>query len=161
MRRIHREGSQHRENAFPEQGAHPVLLRSGQFVPREDLDALGPQLGPDLLLEQAGLLGDELGGAFQDRGVQLPRPGTGDGGHGHPGLDAAFQSCDSHHEELVEVVGEDRQELHALQQRDALHIAGQVQHPVVEVQPGQFPVQVAVLGKFPVLASGHGVPPGR
>ena len=93
--------------------------------------------------------------------MQLTWPGAGDGGHRHPGLDAAFQSRNPHHEELVEVTGEDRQEFHALQKRDALCIAGKVQNPVVEVQPGQLPVQVTVFREFLVPMSAHGAPPCR
>ena len=53
---------------------------------------------------------------------------------------------DAHHVELVEVRGEDRQELGALEQRQR-RVGGQRQHPGVEVQPAQFPVEVAVLGQ--------------
>src|ERR1019366_8891815 len=44
-------------------------------------------------------------------------------------------------EELVEVVREDRQELHPLEQR-CPRIAGFVQHATVELQPRKFAVQV-------------------
>jgi hypothetical protein len=47
----------------------------------------------------------------------------------------------ANHEELVEVGGEDRQELAALDQRQRL-VLGQLQDAVVEVQPGQLPVEV-------------------
>jgi hypothetical protein len=43
-------------------------------------------------------------------------------------------------EELVEVRGCDRAELGALQQRDT-RLLRQLQHPVVEGQPAQFPVE--------------------
>jgi hypothetical protein len=48
------------------------------------------------------------------------------------------------HEELVEVAGEDRQVAHPLEQRQRL-VLGQLEHPLVEPQPRQLPVEEAVL----------------
>ena len=62
---------------------------------------------------------------------------------GEPGGLPALQPGDAHHVELVEVAGEDRQELHPLQQRQRL-VLGELQDAGVEVQPGQLPVQEAV-----------------
>ena len=67
----------------------------------------------------------------------------------HPGGDPSLESGDPHHEELVEVGGEDRQEAHPLQQREA-GVLGELEHPAVEVQPGdlavQEPVRLEVVG---------------
>ena len=63
--------------------------------------------------------------------------------HRQAGLAPALQAGDAHHVELVEVAGEDRQELDPLQQRLA-SVLGQRQHPGVEVQPGQLAVEEAV-----------------
>ncbi len=57
---------------------------------------------------------------------------------------ASTWSCrpgDADHEELVEVGGPDRRELHALQQRRGA-VLGELEHPVVEVQPRQLAVEV-------------------
>src|SRR5579875_452509 len=48
---------------------------------------------------------------------------------------------DPNHEELVEVGDEDRQELDPLEQWQGL-ILGQLQHAIVELQPGQLAVEV-------------------
>ena len=55
----------------------------------------------------------------------------------------ALQPGDAHHVELVEVAGEDRQELHPLQQRLRV-VLGQREHPGVEVQPGQLAVEETI-----------------
>jgi hypothetical protein len=48
---------------------------------------------------------------------------------------------DAHHEELVEVGPEDRQELRAFEQGDVL-VLGQLEHALVEVEPGELAVRV-------------------
>jgi hypothetical protein len=50
-----------------------------------------------------------------------------------------FQAGDAHHEKFVEVVGRYRQEAHPLQQRMML-VGRLLQHPAIEMQPGQFAV---------------------
>ena len=50
-----------------------------------------------------------------------------------------LQAGNAHHEEFVEIVGRNRQEAHPLEQR-VVFVAGLVQHPAVEVQPGQFAI---------------------
>ena len=54
--------------------------------------------------------------------------------------DMVDQARDAHHEELVEVVGEDRAVPQALKKRDCA-IARKLENAVVEVQPGQLPVE--------------------
>ena len=56
-------------------------------------------------------------------------------------VDLVAQAGDAHHVVLVEVRRVDRAELHALQQRDPL-VLGQLQHALVEVQPGQLAVEI-------------------
>ena len=65
------------------------------------------------------------------------------GADGEAGALPALQPGDADHVELVEVAREDRQELHPLQQRQRL-VLGELQHPRVEVEPGQLPVEEAV-----------------
>ncbi len=66
------------------------------------------------------------------------------------GADLLFQAADALHEELIEIVADDRQKLHALEQRRAA-IFSLVQHPLVEVEPGQLTVQIE-LRRLQVLA---------
>ena len=65
---------------------------------------------------------------------------------GRPVCSRRFRPGDPHHVELVEVAGEDGEELGPLQQRRA-GVLGQRQHPGVEVEPGQLPVEEPVLGQ--------------
>ena len=64
-----------------------------------------------------------------------------------PGLLAALQPGHADHEELIQVAGEDGQEAGALQQRDG-GVGSELQHPLVELQPGDLPVEEAVVGQF-------------
>jgi len=50
------------------------------------------------------------------------------------------------HEELIQVGGEDGQELGPLDQRDAVPVPGEIQDAVVELKPGDLAIQVAVRG---------------
>ena len=69
-----------------------------------------------------------------------------------PGFDLLAKSGDPDLEELVEVAREDREEPGSLQERIPL-VAGLVEDAVVEVQPGQFAVQVGERGSGPRGAS--------
>ena len=60
------------------------------------------------------------------------------------GGDLLLQPGDAHLDELVEVGREDREELRPLEQR-ALGVLGEGEHPGVEVEPGELPVQEPVL----------------
>src|SRR6266498_3325299 len=54
-------------------------------------------------------------------------------------LDLTEQPCNPHCEELVEVRGEDRTKLDALEQRQPL-IRSELEHPLVEIQPRELTV---------------------
>ena len=108
-----------------------------------DPDALVLQPRRDVLDEDVGVPVHQLLGALGDQRQLLADGQAVGGADGQPGALPALEPGDAHHVELVEVAGEDRQELHPLQQRQRL-VLGQLQHPGVEVQPGQLPVQEAV-----------------
>jgi hypothetical protein len=55
------------------------------------------------------------------------------------GVHLVVEPGHAHHEELVEVVRVDREELHPLEQRRAL-IVRQLQHALVELKPGELAV---------------------
>ena len=83
----------------------------------------------------------------------LPRGEAVGGTHGEAGLRLAHQPGDADHEELVEVRGEDRAELDALEQRERL-VGGEVEHPGVELDPRQLAVEEARLGGERRLGTG-------
>jgi hypothetical protein len=87
-------------------------------------------------------------------------PAVGRRRHG-PGLDLLAEARDPDLEELVEVRGEDRQEAGPFQERVA-GVTGLVEHPRVEVEPGQLAVDVgersvglAPLGAAALIAEGE------
>ena len=59
------------------------------------------------------------------------------------GVDAALEAGDAHHEELVEVRGEDREEVRALEDR-AARVLGELEHALVEREPAELAVEVAL-----------------
>ena len=73
--------------------------------------------------------------------------------HRQAGLQPALEAGDPDHVELVEVAGEDGQELRPLQQRRP-GVLGERQHPGVEVQPGQLPVEETVVRQVGVVLVG-------
>ena len=55
------------------------------------------------------------------------------------GVHLVVEAGHAHHEELVQVVGVDREELHALEERHAV-VLRQLQHALVELEPGDLAV---------------------
>lgn len=143
VRRVHRERGEHREDVLPEVGAQSLPFGVAQVTPAQYADALLGQPGQDVVDEAGGVSGDQLGGPFGDQ-LQLRAQGQPvAAAHRQTGGEPPFQAGDAHHVELVEVAGEDREELGPLQQ-GAL-VLGEGEHPRVEVEPGQLPVEEAVL----------------
>ncbi len=87
----------------------------------------------------------------RDVGQHVLRRAPHVGRHRESGDDAALQARDPHHEELVEVAGEDRQEVRPLEHRKR-RILGELEHALVERQPAELAIQVAILGKLRVEA---------
>ncbi|BCB87532.1 hypothetical protein Psuf_048450 [Phytohabitans suffuscus] len=146
MGHVDRERGQDREDHLPEVRAEPVALVTVEVRPADQLDALGGELGLHLLGEAARVPGDQLARLLRDQlqlGAQRDLVAAA---HRQAGLEAALQPGDPDHVELVEVAREDRQELGPLQQR-RVRVFGEGEHPGVEVQPGQFPVEEPVLGQ--------------
>ena len=88
----------------------------------------------------------QLAGARPDAVEHLARHEPAGGPDGDAGGDAALEAGDPHHEELVEVAGEDGEELGPLEQRQ-VGVLGQLEHPLVEGEPGQLAVEEPVLGQ--------------
>ena len=113
-----------------------------QCDPVEEPDPGVGQQRLDLVAEHVGLAEDELVGPLADRTQLLVGVEAAGGSRPEAGGGPVGQARHPDHEELVEVAGEDGEELHPLQQRQ-LAVRGQGQHPTVEVEPGQLPVQVS------------------
>jgi hypothetical protein len=155
VRGVDRERGQHREDLLAEVGAQPLALRRVQLGPADQLDALGRQLRADLLAEAGGVPGDQVGGALGDHFQLVAQRRTVAAAHRQAGLEPALEAGDPDHVELVQVAGEDGEELGPLQQRGA-GVLGQRQHPGVEVEPGQLAVEEPVLRQLGQAGVGRG-----
>ena len=136
------ERCEHREDLIEEPlPQRLVVLRHRVVV--DDRHTLGGQALAEVE-EDRRVLGDELEHALPSLRELLCRRATvrraGDG----PGLHLLAQPGDADLEELVEVAGKDRRELHAFEERVAL-VPGFVQDPRVELEPRQLAVQVGEL----------------
>src|SRR5690606_38602369 len=100
----------------------------------QDLDAGSAQGRMDLILIEAGLFLLQLADEPAD-GLELLARGHAVGrGLLDAGVDLAAEQADALHEELVEVAGEDGEELDALQQWQA-PVAGLMEDAGVELEP--------------------------
>jgi hypothetical protein len=89
---------------------------------------------------------DELEDASPDRPQLGDRAGSFRWHAGNPGPHLLPEPGDTDLEELVEVVGNDRQELDSLQERVAV-VAGFMEDARVELDPGQLAIQVPVASR--------------
>ena len=78
-----------------------------------------------------------------------------DGRDGDTRRNSAFQPGDPDHVELVEVGGEDGQELGPFQQRHPVGIVGQIENSLVEGQPGQLAVQKSIRRQLRMAGGGE------
>ena len=140
--RVHGQRGEHREDPLGEHLPDPLAVGRRQG---------GPVLQHDAVLGQArAYLADER----PPPALQQPLDGGPDGlelvGDGEPvgrGADAGGQLVlepgHPHLEELVQVLGEDGQELDPLEQAE-VPVLGQGQYPAVEVQGGQLAVEIVL-----------------
>ena len=143
VRRVDRQRREHGEDLVAEVLPQAPRVLVGQVLPVHDPDALGLEPGRDVLDEDVGVPLDEVLRPLPDELELLADRQPVGGADGESGLLPALEPGDAHHVELVEVAGEDRQELDALEQRQRL-VLRELQHACVEVQPGQLSVQESV-----------------
>ena len=157
--RIDRQRGEHREDAALELVGEPLPVVVVELGPAGEANAHLCQRPADGPQEQLVGPGGQPACPGQDR-LELLRGGHPvDAATGDTCGDTLLQPGDTHLEELVEVLAEDRQELDPLEQRRR-RILGKREHPRVEVQPGELTVEVAalVVGHPPILPSAHGAP---
>ena len=129
---IHGQWREHREDLVEEALAECLVVLGDRRVV-EQLDPLGGERAPDRDVDRR-VVRDELEDA-RAGGRELLLGGAPIGRAGDlAGLDLLAQAGDADLEELVEVVGEDGQELHPLEQRVAL-VTRLVQDARVELEP--------------------------
>ncbi len=141
VRRIDRDRRQHREDFLAEQSLQIFHLVGAEVIRFVDHHVLGEQLLaqrlPLVLLLELQMLGqrrDFLELLARCQPVRALRRDAG--------TDLPLEAGHAHHEELVEVVGRDRDEPHPLEQR-VVGVPGLLQHPHVELQPTDFTVDEA------------------
>ena len=145
MRRINGQRREHRKNTSTKLGDEVIAIGLVEVGDRSDRDPL-------LLEGRRHVPGEEIGAPLQ----QVSRPlvdGTEllTGRHAvgrclwEGGMDLLFQTGDADLEELVDVLAKDRQEAHSLEQGQRL-VLRQSEHPFVEVELGELPVEVPRLG---------------
>lgn len=138
---------------MPEQGEETRLLLLGQLGPADQVDALLGERGGDVLVVAGGVPGHQLAGAGPDHLQHLAGLESRGGPGGDAGGDTALQTGDPDHEELVQVGGEDRQEVRPLQQ-GRVRVLGELQDPLVEREPAPLPVEEAALGQLRPVVRG-------
>ena len=170
MRGVERERRQGRKDLFLEEPAHPCLALRRELSHPSHADARPVEADEEVLVPAPvrGL----------DEGSQR-RPDLGELSHGreavrrrldHPLGQLALQPCDPDHEELVQVVREDREELHPLEER-VRRVERLLEHAAVELDPARLPVdEQSVDGRGslrlpgavrPGLCLGHSLSPPR
>ncbi len=125
-----------------------------QLVPADHRDALAGEQRPHALVEHPRVPGHQLVGEQADLVEHLARLEPGRRPHRDPGGDPALEPGHAHHEELVEVAGEDREEPRTLEQRLGV-VLGELEHPLVELQPARLAVEEAAGGLGGVRFAGR------
>ena len=143
VRRIDGERHQHREDLVGEVGAQRLALPNAQGVPVDDLDSRVGQGRPNQVVKGAGVTVLQGVSGLRNVGEHVLGRAPHIGRHSQTGQDASLQAGDAHHEEFVEVVGEDSEKIGTFEHRQ-IGIFGEFEHPLVECQPAQLAVEVAV-----------------
>ena len=148
VRRVDRQRRQHREDLLREQPRAAARCSSSvELVPAHAARCPPrPAPGATSSRKTAACRCISSCGAPPDLLEHLARHQAGGGADGDAGGDAPLEAGHPDHEELVEVAGEDRQELGPLEQRQ-LGVLGQLEHPLVEGEPGQLAVEEPVVGQ--------------
>ena len=142
--RIHGERRQNREHLLTVVARQALLFGGGELVPAQQHDLFLRQVGKNVIDHVVRVLVLQAVRLLADGAQLLPWAQSGGGRHGDAGVDAALQTCDANHEELVEVVREDRGEACAFDDRQ-IFVLGKFEDSLVELQPAQLAVEEAVV----------------
>jgi len=141
VRRIERERRQNRKNLFAELRVEPGAIRIRQFLRFQNrnpgIAQFDTQGRPHFLL-----VADQIRRQLVDPDDLLGRRQAVFAGRSDFRRDHAFQAGDPHHVEFIEVRRRNRHKPKPLQQGMA-RVLGLFEHPPIEGEPGQFPVDKA------------------
>jgi hypothetical protein len=148
VRRIDGERRQHREDLVAEQRRQRRAPLAVEVAPGGDAQALVAHHGQQLA-GAARQRAEEAPRALADAVELLARVQPVGRARGHTVAQQLRQARDADHEELVEVVGGDGEEAHALEQRRAL-VERLGEHAIVEVEPRELTIgEQATVGDVP------------
>ena len=146
MRRIHRQRREHGEDEGAKLGGEEFVIALIQLGDRDHGDPLLIEGWRDLAHEQIGAPLEEASRPLVNR-TQLLTGGHAVGrGLGEGRVDLLLQAGDADLEELVDVLAQDRQEAHPLEQRQGF-VLRHGEHAFVKVELRQLSVQVPRLGR--------------
>ena len=140
VRRVDRERREHRVHVLLERALQLHAVGAVEVVPVEEPDARLLEAGPDVLRERGRLALDQGADLLADDANRLERVEAVGRAGTQAGRELLLEPGDAHLEELVEVRGEDGQELGALEQRPG-RVLGEREHAGVEVEPRQLAVR--------------------
>ena len=143
MRGVDGEGSEHGEDPLGEHLVDRRAVGGGEVVEGHEVDAGLGEGGRDLVGEHLILACDERVDPCADGPELVDEVEPVGRGGAQPGGDLLEQACDPNLEELVEVVGDDGDELGSFEHRE-LRIFGDGQHSRDVVEERQLTVQEAV-----------------
>ncbi len=141
MRRIDRQRREHGKHLVLEIVPGPPELAAREFGSVLEHDALGTQRRDQFAIPAAVLVVDQRGDDRMNPSQLLAGAEPVERGLLDAGIHLLDQTRDADLKELVEIAADDRQEPQAFQQRRRRR-ARDIQHPAVEGQPAQLPVEV-------------------
>ncbi len=155
MGRVDGQRGQDREDLFVEVRRQTRAFLGIEVGPADDRDALVGERRTHGIEEHPGVLVRDLLGAGSDERQLFTGRESVRGPHRQSGFVASFQAGHPDHVELVEVRGEDREELCAFEQWQR-SVLREGEHTGVEVEPAQFAVEIARRGQTAVRGTGGG-----
>ncbi len=139
--RIEGQRRKNRENLFGEKRVQLRALFQTEFVQLQQADMILMERGKQIFTQEIVRAVDQPAHRGADRIQRLGRTSAIHAGFLHAVLDLLHDAGHAHHEKLVDVGAEDRQELHPLQQRIAA-VARFFQNPPLELQVAEFAIQI-------------------
>jgi hypothetical protein len=137
--RAHRQRGQHREDLLREEPVDRLQLRARALRHLGHPHAVLGERRTHVLLPRTRVPVGQHRVALVDALERLAGREPVGPARVDAGVNLVVETGHAHHEELVEVVGVDREELHALEQRGVL-VLDQLQHAFVELKPGHLAV---------------------
>ena len=148
MELVDRQRREHGVDLLAEVGLHPVELGLAELVGGLEMDVLVRQRRHQLPVPAAILVLDQRGHDRVDAPQLLARAEAVNARLRDAAVDLLDEAGHPDFEELVEVGTDDRQEIHPFEEGIVFALR-LLEHPAVERQPREFPVEISHLGRPP------------